>query len=196
LQEGEERFSKLLHGRPEAKERHSKSAEDRDEQSDSEADGGDGREPQSPAQLLAGDRILRGLLPADQPPAPADGPTPLDSGRVGEIADKLAQRILVSDADRGEPGEVRIHLRDSVMAGAEITLSRQQGMLVVNLVVPDTDLAARLQPHADTLERTLAQRLDTQVQIRIQGSDPGTGQPHDGRSRNRGDPWNDQNTED
>lgn len=146
-----------------------------------------------------GDRILQGLgqqrATVENPSTPETSATQT-SDRVEQIeglGERLAQRILVTD--RGEVGdsEVRIQLRESVLQGGEIRLRQEHGQLVVSIQIPSTDLARQLSGQTDTLQQTLANRLETPVRVEVQvvgARDAGhDANPGDGRSRNRRDPW-------
>lgn len=59
------------------------------------------------------------------------------SGDMGELVDRLVERILVSDPGRGSP-EVRISLGEGVLSGAKLSLSRAaDGQLFVRLSCAD-----------------------------------------------------------
>lgn len=153
----------------------------------------------SSSPLPTGDRILQGLsrhsAAVENTPTPATSAT-RTSERIEQIerlGERLAQRILVSDRSQVGDSEVRIQLRESVLQGGEIRLRQEHGQLVVSIQVPSTDLARQLSGQTDTLQQTLANRLETPVRVEMQvvgardtGNDAGTG---DGRSRNRRDPW-------
>lgn len=109
---------------------------------------------------------------------------------MDQIAERLAQRILVSDSTHTTHSEVRIQLRESVLQGAEIALCHDQGQLVVTFNVADSDMAHWLAPRTDHLQQTLANRLNEPVRIEVNVSSQNTGDqdtPGDGRSRNRRD---------
>jgi uncharacterized protein involved in exopolysaccharide biosynthesis len=65
---------------------------------------------------------------------------------------------------------------------------------VVSIQVPSADLARQLTGQTDTLQQTLANRLETSVRIEVQvvsaRATSNDASPGDGRSRNRRDPWN------
>jgi type III secretion system needle length determinant len=142
--------------------------------------------------LPSGDRILQGLFGQPYPSAPLATPSPVSSSdRMDQLAERLAQRILVSDRTHTSDSEVRIQLRETVLQGAEITFRRDQGQLVVSFNVVDAHVAQQLSPQTDDLQRILATRLDTSVRIEVNvssGETSGQGSPGDGRSRNRRDP--------
>lgn len=146
--------------------------------------------------LPSGDQILQGLLGLPTVPTAPSETAPSDSGgdrldRIEQLADRLAQRILVTDRAHITDSEVRIQLRESVLQGAEITIRRDEGQLVVNFNVVAAHIAQRLSPQTDDLQRALAARLETSVRIEISVSSPDAGSQSgsgDGRSRNRRDP--------
>lgn len=146
----------------------------------------------------SGDRILQSLF--GQPPQRAAPslleqiPPPISSSdridRIDQLAERLAQRILVSDRTHTTDSEVRIQLRESVLQGAEITLRHDQGQLVVTFNVTQSDTAGLLLPQTDDLQRALANKLNESVRIEVNVSSQTTGgqnSPGDGRSRNRRD---------
>lgn len=144
----------------------------------------------------AGDRILQGLFGS---PLQSTDPFPLDSttapvvnhDRIEQLADRLAERILVSDRTHTTDSEVRIQLRESVLPGTEITLRHDQGQLVVTFNVAQADTAGLLAPQTDDLQRALTNKLNESVRIEVNVSSQdsgGQGSPGDGRSRNRRDP--------
>lgn len=146
-----------------------------------------------------GDSILLGLgrhsATVENTPTPATSAT-RTSDRIEQIerlGERLAQRILVSDRSQVGDSEVRIQLRESVLQGGEIRLRQEHGQLVVSIQVPSTDLARQLSGQTDTLQQTLANRLETPVRVEVQvvgARDAGNdANPGDGRSRNRRDPW-------
>lgn len=141
-----------------------------------------------------GDHILQSLhrpLPATrQESAPPPAASPLLE-RIDPLADRLAQRILVSDRTQTGDSEVRIQLRETVLHGAEITIRRDHGQLEIRLTVADPSMVHQLLPYADELQQALAARLDAPLRVDVQVSSPdsaGHGQPGDGRSRQRRDP--------
>lgn len=150
----------------------------------------------------SGDRILQGLMgSATAPTTPASlekpAPTPSDrTAQIAQIAERLADRILVSDRSHNAAAEVRIQLRESVLQGAEISIRHEQGQLVVGFNVADTGVARQLSPQADDLQRVLAEKLNEPVRIEVNVSSQDSGGPGDGRSRNRRDPREEWSVED
>lgn len=149
-------------------------------------------EPEQPS----GDRILQGFLGQPlQPTAPSlleQTAAPISSSdRIEQLAERLAERILVSDRTHTTDSEVRIQLRESVLQGAEITLRHDQGQLVVTFNVTQSDTAGLLLPQTDDLQRALTNKLNESVRIEVNVSSQSAGgqnSPGDGRSRNRRDP--------
>ncbi len=167
-----------------------------DASSSSEAAVDDAPDASSEPDASAGDRILQGLFGS---PLQSTDPLPLDSttapvanhDRIEQLADRLAERILVSDRSHTTDSEVRIQLRESVLPGTEITLRHDQGQLVVSFNVTQADTASLLMPQTDDLQRALTQKLNESVRIEVNVSSQesgGQGSPGDGRSRNRRDP--------
>ncbi|NJN46468.1 MAG: hypothetical protein HC808_08315 [Candidatus Competibacteraceae bacterium] len=159
-----------------------------------------------------GDRILQGLMGTDPTPTQptSENVTSTSGDRISDIADKLAQRILVSDPSSTSDSEVRIHLRDSVLQGSEVTVRQEQGQLVVGFNVPNNDVQQQLQPHTDNLQQILGDKLNQPIRVEVNvqsggadsggagsgGSSGGGGQrsgsdQNDGQSRNRRE-WQDE----
>lgn len=152
----------------------------------------------SEPEQSSGDRILQNLFGQSlHPTAPSlleQTSSPISSSdqidRIDQLADRLAQRILVSDRAHTTDSEVRIQLRESVLQGAEISLRHDQGQLVVTFNVTHSDTAGLLLPQTDDLQRALANKLNESVRIEVNvSSESSSGQdkPSDGRSRNRRD---------
>ena len=168
------------------------------EAGDGEAGGdGDGGGSQSQSQS-AGDAILN-LLQANRPvsgAAGAQGPLPPAMRTIAEVADKIVDRILVSDKSLSGDGEVRLMLKDSVLPGTEVRILRHAGALQIQMVTQSTDAYRLLAEKQDNLQAFLTERLnDREVRVELnfkdQGADSGAnrqGDQHsDGRSRHRRD---------
>ncbi|CAM2065487.1 hypothetical protein SCOR_08905 [Sulfidibacter corallicola] len=168
------------------------------EAGDGEAGGdGDGGGSQSQPQS-AGDAILN-LLQANRPvsgAAGAQGPLPPAMRTIAEVADKIVDRILVSDKSLSGDGEVRLMLKDSVLPGTEVRILRHAGALQIQMVTQSTDAYRLLAEKQDNLQAFLTERLnDREVRVELnfkdQGADSGAnrqGDQHsDGRSRHRRD---------
>ncbi|MCG8453486.1 MAG: hypothetical protein MI717_09945, partial [Spirochaetales bacterium] len=120
-----------------------------------------------------GDAILQGML-GD---AKAEALAPkTDAERI----DSMVDRILVS-ADKADK-EVRIQLKDSILPGTEIRMTRDDAGLKLQLVTTHQSSMNFLTEHRDNLQQTLAQKLSTDVQVDLNYQEGG-----DGRSRERRD---------
>jgi len=143
---------------------------------------------------VSGDQILQGLVSQSPVEPTADNTAPTVSDRISEIADRLADRILVSDRSQTGESEVRIRLRGATLQGTEISIRHDQGQLVVNFNVPNADVRNTVLPQTDNLQQHLMTRLNEDVRVEVstdtgsgsgqqQGS--GSGQQQDRGSRNR-----------
>ncbi|CAM2005077.1 type III secretion HpaP family protein [Acanthopleuribacter pedis] len=107
---------------------------------------------------------------------------------VSDIADKIVDRILVSDAASMGKDEVRLILKNSVLPETEVRITREGGNLEIQLVTKDTDAYRLLNDRTDNLQHFLKEKLkDNDINVRLQfaeGSERGENQrDQDGRSR-------------
>ena len=120
--------------------------------------------------------------------APAQTQTvsgPAGSSDVGELVDKLVERILVSEPGKGSP-EVRIRLGDGVLAGTELSLSRaQDGQLCVRLSCADASSFQTAVGAQDGLRVALERQGET-VRLEIDQADARGGNEGDSRRRSQG----------
>lgn len=138
-------------------------------------------------QLAAGDQILRGLLGGGAS-AEADKKQRSSIGdRISEIAQRLADRILVSDPSKTGDSEVRIHLRDAVLQGSEITFRHDQGQLIVAFNVPTSGMQDQLLQQTGNLQQQLETRLHENVRVEVNVQADSSGSQGEGRSRNQRD---------
>ncbi len=85
-------------------------------------------------------------------------------GDVWKLADEMAERILVSaDGSR----EVRVAVRDDVMAGVELRMVQEQGRWVVEFVVTDAMSFELLERAGGMIADELAKRLRSGVEVRL-----------------------------
>jgi len=150
-------------------------------QSDS---GGDGMpSPSSLMESLFGGRMSGAQSAA--PPVEAMG----KAGEVGELVDKLVERILVSEPGKGHP-EVRITLGDGALSGTELSLSRAaDGQLFVRLSCADAASFQTAVGAQDSL-RSALERNGEQVRVEVAQSGTQGGNEGDTRRRSRGlDGW-------
>ena len=107
---------------------------------------------------------------------------------VAQVAAQVADRILVSLPEPGAPDEVRITLRESVLDGSDIRISREAGEIRVVFVAPTETAGRLLADHRAVFEQSLSERLrEEEVHVVVEG--PGGAETSrgdgDGRSRQR-----------
>lgn len=104
------------------------------------------------------------------------------SGDMGELVDRLVERILVSDPGRGSP-EVRISLGEGVLSGAELTLSRAaDGQLFVRLSCAD---AASFQTAVGAQDALRAALERGEGNVRVEVAQGGAEGGNEGDTRRR-----------
>lgn len=154
--------------------------------------GGEGKSGESsapsPAALmesLFGGR-MGGAQTASVGQTQAAAPASPLSGGVGELVDKLVERILVSEPGKGNP-EVRITLGDGALSGAELSLARAaDGQLFVRLACADAASFQTAVGAQDALRAAL-ERGEGNVRVEVtRGGDAGGGNEGDARRRSRG----------
>lgn len=135
--------------------------------------------PSALMESLFRGRMDIGLTGPEQSPA-TTGPSD-----VGELVDKLVERILVSEPGKGSP-EVRITLGDGALAGAELSLSRtQDGQLCVRLSCADAASFQTAVAAQDGLRGALERQGET-VRLEIGQSGAQGGNEGDSRRRSQG----------
>ncbi|GEM_PF-3421471 len=133
------------------------------------------------APLALGDSILRSLQGRSNTESAPATPSAASDTTIGEIAEKVASRILVTDRSTGTP-EVRITLNESFLNGAEVRVRQDGGQLVVELNSPNPESQAFLRERGNDLQQALQERLGGEVRVEIRSQDTARDQP-DGRSR-------------
>lgn len=104
------------------------------------------------------------------------------SGDMGELVDRLVERILVSDPGRGNP-EVRISLGEGVLSGAELSLSRAaDGQLFVRLSCAD---AASFQTAVGAQDALRAALERGEGNVRVEVAQGGAEGGNEGDTRRR-----------
>lgn len=104
------------------------------------------------------------------------------SGDIGELVDRLVERILVSDPGRGSP-EVRISLGEGVLSGAELSLSRAaDGQLFVRLSCAD---AASFQTAVGAQDALRAALERGEGNVRVEVAQGGAEGGNEGDTRRR-----------
>ena len=108
--------------------------------------------------------------------------------RAAELAEQVADRILVSAPEPGSAGEVRISLKESVLDGSDVRIFREGGELRI-VFLPKTEAAGQLlAENSAVFQQTLGERLqDERVHVEVEpperrGADQ---QDSEGRSRQR-----------
>ncbi len=102
---------------------------------------------------------------------------------IQTVARQIADRVLVSDpALTGGAQEVRIMIKDSVLPGTEVRITRQGGELRVALTTVSPDSYALLNEHRNALQDRLTSRL-TDYQVRVEVSYNDRNGDQQGRSR-------------
>lgn len=112
--------------------------------------------------------------------APREGAESLES-----IGGEIVDRLLVSDPSFSEKQEVRMQLKESVLPGTEVRLTREGGEVRVTFVTTAQESASLLAGHRQNLQVLLEQKFPGErifVEIREEESEHGD---NEGRSRNR-----------
>lgn len=109
--------------------------------------------------------------------------------QVSALMSQMADRVLVTDPLHGQTPEVRIKLAENIIPGTEVRVWRDEGgQLKVEFDTVSPYWARVLNEASPLLSQRLNERLQAAeppvVTVREQG-----GQPEDGRSRNRNNPW-------
>ena len=133
---------------------------------------------------------LEGLVPSVQRTVAAENVAPeavrSSAQDIGQVAGQVADRILVSMPAPGAPEEVRITLRDSVLEGSDVRISREGGEIRI-VFVAQTEAAQRLlADHRGVFEQTLGERLgEERVHVAVEGPDSGDTSRSEGDGRSR-----------
>lgn len=124
----------------------------------------------TPGQFPNAEGILKAMhqlqadAPQGMPQAPQAGPGPVT---LENAAAAIAQRILVSDPDLGRGQEVRIELKQDILPGTEIRISKDAHGLNVQLVTVNESSRDFLQTNQGGLVRHLQDRLQEPVQVTV-----------------------------
>lgn len=134
----------------------------------------------SPASLM--ESLFAGRM---QETAPAAAPESAPAADMGEVMDKLVERILVTEPTQNAQ-EVRLTLGDGMLKGAELSIMRHaDGQLAVRVSCMD---AASFQT-AVSARQGLAEALEARgerVQVVVDRGDAGGGNEGDSRQRSQG----------
>ena len=154
---------------------------------------GDKSDPSENPAFALGDAILRSLQGKAAPESAVPAPLTATDDGLGQIAEKVASRILVADRSTGAP-EVRITLDESVLNGAEVRIRRAEGQVIVEFTPSSTDSQSLLHERRDSLQNALKERLGDDVRVEIRTQDA-VRENRDGRSRQRRSVWDERDSE-
>lgn len=122
--------------------------------------------------------------------AQVSGPATADRiEQVNSLMNEMADRLLVTDPLHGQNAEVRIKIAENIMPGTEVRMWREDGgQLRVEFDTTNAYWARVLNDSTTQLSQRLSERLNLPegAQVTVQHE---SGQPQDGRSRNRHTPW-------
>lgn len=106
--------------------------------------------------------------------------------RATELAEQVADRILVSMPDSSAPGEVRISLKQSILDGSDVRIFHEGGELRV-VFVAETESTQRLLVNIrEQFQQTLGERLqDQRVHVEVEAPARGGASREDSRGRSR-----------
>lgn len=146
-------------------------------QGDQEGDGQPGGQNMPSASSLLGS-----LFENRMSGAAATGQVTAPDNDMGDLVDKLVDRILVSEPKPGNQAEVRIQLNDTALRDTEIILNRgADGLLSVRLV---TDNASSMQTLAGA-QQTLKEQLEKHGPAAVRVESPEESRPDDNDSNRR-----------
>ena len=132
------------------------------------------------------------------PGAPAGAPEPENvaapetvqspGSHAVEIAERVADRILVAAPEPGTSGEVRISLKESVLDGSDVRIFRDGGELKIVFLARTEAAGQVLTDNGTVIREALGERLQDE-RVRVEVELPGRGgserQDNEGRSRQR-----------
>ncbi|MCH2204078.1 MAG: hypothetical protein MK102_19105 [Fuerstiella sp.] len=105
--------------------------------------------------------------------------------KVNDISSQIAGRILVSDSGKSGEQEVRIQIKESVLPGTEVRISREAGEVKIQFVTTSDASLSLLVANTADLQHRLQDRLrGEQISVDIQNS-AGEQPDQQGRSRQR-----------
>ena len=133
---------------------------------------------------MTGVAASAGVTELGQTSAPEGVAAPVS--HAAELAEQIADRILVSMPDSGAPGEVRISLKQSILDGSDVRIFHEEGELKV-VFVAETESAQRfLANNKAHLQQTLGERLqDQRVHVEVEAPNRGGASREDNRGRSR-----------
>ena len=109
-----------------------------------------------------------------------------------EITQVVADKVLVSEVNGKD--EIRIMLKDSVMADTEVRISKESGMIKVELVTASEESFRFLAAEKAGLEQKLMDRIKDPVSVQVNFNETDQGD-NQGRSRQQRDLYEEQEEE-
>jgi len=101
---------------------------------------------------------------------------------INEIAEKIADRILISTQNQDGSNEIRIQVKQDILPDTEIQITKTGDQININFITSSNESMDLLNTHTETLFQNLNNRLDEKVTIQINSSESSS-QDSDGRSR-------------
>ena len=147
-------------------------------------DADDAHDPDTPAIDMTG-VAAAGITESGHTSAPDGVQAPVS--RAAELAEQVADRILVSMPDSNGRGEVRISLKQSILDGSDVRIFHEGGELKVVFVAATESAQRFLADNKALLQQTLGDRLqDQRVQVEVETPNRGgTSHEEDNRGRSR-----------
>ena len=181
LQQADSRMQAEKGGTPREPDSASKEKFEKAMERDSERGARGESSAQSPSSLM--ESLFRGRMGGmTSGQAQSASSAAAASGDMGELVDRLVERILVSDPGRGSP-EVRISLGEGVLSGAELSLSRAaDGQLFVRLSCAD---AASFQTAVGAQDALRAALERGEGNVRVEVAQGGAEGGNEGDTRRR-----------
>ena len=144
----------------------------------------DARDPAVAAIDMTGMAASAGTAELGQARAPEGAQAPVS--HAAELADEVADRILVSMPDSNAPGEVRISLKQSILDGSEVRISHEGGELEVVFVARTESAERLLVDIREQFQQKLGERLpDQRVHVEVEASNRGGSSEEEDRRRSR-----------
>ena len=101
--------------------------------------------------------------------ARAPAPPPADDGLGERMADGI-ERLMVGDGSSGNR-QGRMELKDELLPGVSVVVQELEGRLQVDFICANEDSRQRLVAAQEANARTLAERLNRPVLLRVQTDD-------------------------
>ena len=130
--------------------------------------------------------IAHPASPASVEVSPAVSDAAAAPREIGEIAKRIAERILVTSPGSGRHPEVRIQLKSSVLDGSDVRIFREGGELKVVFVANGKDAEDFIVQNKGQLQQAIGDRLkDERIQISVELRQGGAteSEHNEGRSR-------------